>query len=125
MSLQQLLHILVQSPEIFTAEQAYTVLQDILTRQATPSQIASFLTGLRAHRLDHRADIIAACGRVLLAQATSVPLLDYALSPNDIVDIVGTGGDGQDTFNVSTSAGIVAAAAGVKVAKVIIMIWIG
>ncbi|KAI8050985.1 glycosyl transferase [Syncephalis plumigaleata] len=100
--LQQLLRLLVQSPDLFTAELTYAALHDILTGQASPSQIASFLTSLRAHRLDHRADIIAACGRVLVAQAIPVPLSDYALSPEDIVDIVGTGGDGHDTFNVST-----------------------
>ncbi|KAI9593605.1 glycosyl transferase family, a/b domain-containing protein [Syncephalis fuscata] len=115
--LQQLLRRLVQSPGTFTAEHAYTALTDILSGNATPSQTAGFLTSLRAHQLDHKADIIAACGKVLIEQAGKVPLADYALSANDIVDIVGTGGDGHDTFNVSTSAGIVAAAAGACVAK--------
>ncbi|RKP27754.1 anthranilate phosphoribosyltransferase [Syncephalis pseudoplumigaleata] len=115
--LQQTLRTLVQSPEAFTIEQAYAALHDILNGQATSGQIASFLTSLRVHKLDHRADIIATCARVLLEQSTPVPLADHGLSSYDVVDIVGTGGDGHDTFNVSTSAGIIVAATGVKVAK--------
>jgi anthranilate phosphoribosyltransferase len=116
--LQHLLRTLVQSPETFTAEDAYLAFRDIMSGTASATQIASFLTALRAHRLDHRADFLAACGRVLHEQARQIPLATFSLSPSNIVDIVGTGGDGHNTFNVSTSAGIVASAAGARVAKV-------
>jgi anthranilate phosphoribosyltransferase len=116
--IQLLLRRLVQTPESITPEDAYNGINYIMNGEATPSQTASFLTALRAHKIDYRPDIVAACGRAMRQQARSVPLQTTNLRSTDIVDIVGTGGDGQDTFNVSTAAGIVASAVGVKVAKV-------
>jgi len=56
---------------------------------------------------------IAAAAQVMREFATTVPVKD----PNDVIDVVGTGGDAAHTFNVSTAAAFVAAAAGAKVAK--------
>ena len=55
---------------------------------------------------------LTACAKVVLEQAIKIPLVDKR-----IVDLVGTGGDGTNTFNISTTAALVAAAAGVKLAK--------
>lgn len=79
---------------------------------ATPSQTGAFLSALTASGLMHRADVIATCAGVM---RTRIVRLDWSPpSPSaDSVrcDIVGTGGDGQDTFNVSTTAALVAAGA--------------
>jgi len=55
--------------------------------------------------------MVAACAKVMRDHALKCPL-------EDVTDIVGTGGDGHDTFNVSTAAAIVGAACGLRVAKV-------
>lgn len=82
---------------------------DVLTAEATPAQMAAFLMGLRVR--GETVDEIAGAARALRARMTPV-----TVAP-DAVDIVGTGGDGHGTFNVSTGAAIVAAGAGLKVAK--------
>lgn len=77
-------------------------------------KIASFLTALRTTGLDHKAEYIAAAARAVLKFSQLVDLALPALDvekttcASDVLDIVGTGGDGQNTFNVSTSAAIVA-----------------
>ncbi|WP_333795199.1 anthranilate phosphoribosyltransferase [Hyphomicrobium sp.] len=82
---------------------------DALTAEATPAQMAAFLMGLRVR--GETVDEIAGAARALRRRMTAV-----SVSP-DAIDIVGTGGDGHGTFNVSTGAAIVAAGAGLKVAK--------
>jgi anthranilate phosphoribosyltransferase len=76
---------------------------------ATPAQMAAFLMALRV-RGETLAEITGACR---LMRAKMLPID----APPDAVDIVGTGGDGHNTYNVSTCAAIVAAGAGVPVAK--------
>jgi anthranilate phosphoribosyltransferase len=76
---------------------------------ATPAQMAAFLMGLRV-RGETLAEITGACR---LMREKMLPIE----APPDAVDIVGTGGDGHNTYNVSTCAAIVAAGAGVPVAK--------
>ena len=76
---------------------------------ATPAQMAAFLMALRV-RGETLAEITGAC-RLMREKMLPVD------APPDAVDIVGTGGDGHNTFNVSTCAAIVAAGAGVPVAK--------
>ena len=76
---------------------------------ATPAQMAAFLMGLRV-RGETLAEITGAC-RLMREKMLPVE------APPDAVDIVGTGGDGHNTYNVSTCAAIVAAGAGVPVAK--------
>ena len=77
---------------------------------ATQAQIAGFLVALRAK--GETADEIAGC-----AEAMRAHVLPVTTSRDDLVDVVGTGGDGGRTLNISTAAAIVAAAAGAAVAK--------
>ncbi|CCH45488.1 Anthranilate phosphoribosyltransferase [Wickerhamomyces ciferrii] len=85
--------------------------------QGIPSdvQIASFLTALRIKGLDHKPEFIAAAASRVLEYSDIINPLD--VDPQGYVDIVGTGGDGQNTFNVSTSSAIVAAGIGIDVCK--------
>lgn len=79
--------------------------------------IGSFLSCLRASGLDHRAEYIAEAAKAVLKYSDVVK--STANDTDDvIIDIVGTGGDGQNTFNVSTSSAIVASGIpGIKVCK--------
>lgn len=87
-----------------------TVMQQIMTGQASPAQIGGLLIGLRMK--GESVDEITAAAEVMRELATPVKVSDPCL-----VDIVGTGGDGAGTFNISTAATFVVAAAGGKVAK--------
>src|SRR5206468_9624162 len=82
----------------------------IMSGEATPAQIGGFLVGLRAK--GETADEIAGC-----AEAMRAHVLPVHPKRDDLVDTAGTGGDGGRTFNISTAAAIVAAAAGAAVAK--------
>ncbi|MCC7363577.1 MAG: anthranilate phosphoribosyltransferase [Dehalococcoidia bacterium] len=90
------------------AEQAAGAIEEIMGGEATPAQIGAFLAALRLH--GETPEIIAACLGVLERHAIAVPA-------DNVIDVVGTGGDLADTFNVSTAAAIVVAGAGVRVAK--------
>jgi anthranilate phosphoribosyltransferase len=92
-----------------TFEQASGVMEEIMGGEATPAQIGSFLTALRVK--GESADEIAGLASVMRARATPVKINCAA------IDIVGTGGDGSGSFNISTAACFVAAGAGLKVAK--------
>jgi anthranilate phosphoribosyltransferase len=81
----------------------------MMSGAATPAQMAAFLMALRVRR-ETLAEITGAC------QLMRDKMLTIE-APPDAVDIVGTGGDGHNTFNVSTCAAIVAAGAGVPIAK--------
>jgi anthranilate phosphoribosyltransferase len=81
-----------------------------MTGEATPVQIAGFLVALRAK--GETAEEIAGC-----AEAMREHVLRVSPQRHDLVDVVGTGGDGANTFNISTAAALVAAAAGAAVAK--------
>ena len=85
----------------------------ILSGEATPAQIAGFVVALRAK--GESSDELAAMLRVALVEAPMVPLTDAERA--DAVDVVGTGGDGSHSINVSTMAAIVVAGAGVPVCK--------
>ncbi|RUP51125.1 anthranilate phosphoribosyltransferase [Jimgerdemannia flammicorona] len=114
--IRSILKTLIMHPHNFTAEQAHQALHEIMSGLATPAQISAFLVACRLHRKDADPVIIASCGKVMQEHAVHVHFHDQALA-EEIVDIVGTGGDGHNTFNVSTTAAIVAAGAGCKVAK--------
>jgi anthranilate phosphoribosyltransferase len=90
--------------------QACEVMGEIMGGEATPAQIGGFLVALRAK--GETADEIAGC-----AEAMRAHVLPVHPTRADVVDVVGTGGDGSRTFNISTTAAFVAAAAGAAVAK--------
>jgi anthranilate phosphoribosyltransferase len=94
-----------------TREQAESAMMDIMTGQATPSQISAFLIGLK--KKGETVDEITAIARVMRSFSRTVnPKVEGYL-----LDTCGTGGDKTKTFNVSTTAAFVIAAAGVRVAK--------
>lgn len=86
------------------------VMRQIMTGGATQAQIGAFLTALRMK--SESIDEIAGAATVMRELATKVEI-----NAENLVDIVGTGGDGANLFNVSTASSFVAAAAGVSVAK--------
>jgi len=94
-----------------TREQAEAAMMEIMNGQATPSQISAFLIGLK--KKGETVDEITAIARVMRTFSRTVsPRVDGYL-----LDTCGTGGDRTKTFNVSTTAAFVIAAAGVRVAK--------
>ena len=94
-----------------TYEQMLAVMHQIMSGAYTPAQIASLLIGLRVK--GETVEEIAAAAEVMRELATHVSIADNA----HLIDTCGTGGDGSQTFNVSTAAAFVAAAAGARVAK--------
>ena len=116
-SFKPLLHKLVATPEYFTPDDIRLSLQHIFTPGAVHhAQIGSFLTALHVNRVERRPDSLAAAANVLRERALEAAI--EAADTDFVVDIVGTGGDGHNTFNVSTTAAIVAAGAGARVVKV-------
>jgi anthranilate phosphoribosyltransferase len=93
-----------------TQEGARDVMRSIMEGEATPGQIGAFLAALRIK--GETADEIAGC-----AEAMREHVLVVRPARTDLVDTAGTGGDGARTFNISTAAALVAAAAGAGVAK--------
>jgi anthranilate phosphoribosyltransferase len=116
-SFRPLLNRLVQTPEYFSASDLKEALNHLFTPDALhPAQIGAFLTALHIHRVERRPESLAAAANVLRARALQAAVQD---PENDfVVDIVGTGGDGYNLFNVSTTAAVVAAGAGARVIKV-------
>lgn len=92
-----------------TGEEMRQVMTSIMDGNATPSQIGAFLMGLRV-KGESVGEIAAA---VSILREKMIPVD----APADAIDIVGTGGDGAATLNISTTTSIVVAAAGIPVAK--------
>ncbi|PBK99638.1 anthranilate phosphoribosyltransferase, TrpD [Armillaria gallica] len=115
-SFRPLLNKLVQTPEYFTPDDLKKALNHLFTPDVVqPVQIGAFLSALHIHRVERRPESLAAAASVLREKALKAAVQD---TENDfVVDIVGTGGDGYNLFNVSTTAGIVAAGAGARVIK--------
>ena len=95
-----------------TYEEAYTVMNEIMSGQTSPTQNAAFLAALstKSAKAETSAEI-AGCAAAMREHATPVE------APFDVLEIVGTGGDRAHSFNISSTAAMVAAAGGVKVAK--------
>ncbi len=109
MSLREAIECALDGREV-AAELLESAFGTIMDGEASDAQIAALLVALRAK--GETTQEIAALARVLRARAETVPLADPRT-----VDTCGTGGDGADTFNVSTVAAFVVAGAGVPVAK--------
>lgn len=92
------------------AREAEEVMGEIMVGEATPTQIAAFITALRMK--GETPEEIAGCARAMRSHAIRVPI-----EGDELMDTCGTGGDGAHTFNISTLTALVVAAAGVKVAK--------
>lgn len=90
--------------------QAQEFFQQVITGQVASEMLASVLTALKIK--GETADEIAGAAVAIRDNATTFPQLDYTVS-----DCVGTGGDGANTINISTTSAILAAACGLKMAK--------
>ena len=95
--------------EDLTAVQMNDVMEEIMSGEATDAQKAAFLTALAAK--GETIDEITAAARVLRAHC------EKFLNDMDVLEIVGTGGDGSNSINISTLASIIVSAAGIPVAK--------
>ncbi len=95
-----------------TYDEAYAVITEIMSGETTPTQNAAFLAALstKSNKAE-TIDEITGCASAMRAKATKVE------HPFEVLEIVGTGGDGAQSFNISTTAAIILAAGGVKVAK--------
>lgn len=109
---QEALNRLIDGNEIFSDEMT-DLMRQIMSGQLAPEVIAALLIGLRI-KVESVSEITAATN-VLREFMQKVPLNDD--ERQDLVDVVGTGGDNAKTFNISTTSMFVAAAAGAKVAK--------
>ena len=95
-----------------TYDEAYTVMNEIMSGETTPTQNAAFLAALstKSTKAETTAEI-AGCAAAMRDHATRVE------TGMDVLEIVGTGGDNAHSFNISTTSALIAAAGGVKVAK--------
>ncbi|HDS1596506.1 MULTISPECIES: anthranilate phosphoribosyltransferase [Stenotrophomonas] len=107
---QEALQRTIEHREIFFDEMV-DLMRQIMRGDVSPMMTAAILTGLRVKK--ETIDEIAAAATVMREFALAVPVADST----HLVDIVGTGGDGSHTFNISTCAMFVTAAAGARVAK--------
>jgi len=105
----------VVNREHLSEQEMQEVMTVIMDGEATPAQIGAFITGLRMK--GETIDEIVGAVRVMRAKATFVDTGVNTADGEVLMDIVGTGGDGSGTFNVSTTTAFVVAAAGIPVAK--------
>ncbi len=102
----------IVNKEDLNYEEAYSVMNEIMSGETTPTQNAAFLAALstKSARAE-TTDEIAGCAAAMRDHATKV---DTGM---EVFEIVGTGGDNAGSFNISTTSALVAAAGGMKVAK--------
>ncbi len=102
----------IVNKEDLTYDEAYSVMNEIMSGETSPTQNAAFLAALstKSARAE-TTDEIAGCAAAMRDHATKVE------TGMDIFEIVGTGGDNAQSFNISTTSALVAAAGGMKVAK--------
>jgi anthranilate phosphoribosyltransferase len=113
MPIQHQLRRIIELRETLSYEDASALMQDILASEASDVELAALL-GALAGRGETAAEI-AGFAASLRAAANMLPLSN--IEQQDLVDTCGTGGDASGSFNISTAAALVAAAAGAKVAK--------
>src|SRR5436190_17727691 len=100
----------IEHREIFHDEML-SLFRSIMSGEISPTMVAALTMGLRVKK--ETIGEIAAAAQVMREFSTKVPMADTT----NLLDIVGTGGDGAHTFNISTASMFVAAAAGARVAK--------
>ena len=102
----------IVNKEDLTYDEAYAVMNEIMSGETTATQNAAFLAALstKSARAE-TTDEIAGCAAAMRAHAVPVE------TGMEVFEIVGTGGDGAHSFNISTTSALVAAAGGIKVAK--------
>ena len=102
----------IVNKEDLTYDEAYTVMNEIMDGKTTQTQNAAFLAALstKSARAETK-DEIAGCAGAMREHATKVQ------TDMDVFEIVGTGGDNAGSFNISTTAALIAASGGMKVAK--------
>ena len=102
----------IVSKDDLTYGEAYAVMNEIMNGDTTPTQNAAFLAALSTKSAKaETTDEIAGCAAAMRDHATKVE------TGMDVFEIVGTGGDNAQSFNISTTSALVAAAGGMKVAK--------
>lgn len=106
--IREAIHLLVQSIHLSEAEMA-ECMKEIMEGRATEAQVAAFLTALRIK--GETVEEITGAARIMREKAATIK------APEGVLDTCGTGGDMAHTFNISTAAAVVTAAAGVPVAK--------
>ena len=102
----------IVNKEDLTYDEAYAVMNEIMNGETSPTQNAAFLASLSTKSAKaETTNEIAGCAAAMRDHATKVT------TDLDVFEIVGTGGDGAHSFNISTTSALVAAAGGMKVAK--------
>ena len=102
----------IVNKEDLTYDEAYAVMNEIMSGETSPTQNAAFLAALSTKSAKaETTDEIAGCAAAMRDHATKVE------TGMEVFEIVGTGGDNSQSFNISTTAALVAAAGGMKVAK--------
>ncbi len=109
MNIQQAIARLVDGANL-TEPEMVDVMNQVMTGEATPIQVAGFLTALRIQ--GETVEEVTGAARVMREKA-----LHVEAGPDCVLDTCGTGGDGKNTFNISTTVAFVVAAAGITVAK--------
>ena len=130
-SISPLLKKLSRAPHTVTPEEVNAAISQLFTNSVSPIQATAFLTSLHLTKLDEHPGNIAAAARGMRAAGVKITGLEsrFGNLPNQrlsgstgaynggLVDIAGTGGDGHNTFNVSTTAAILATSCGLQVCK--------
>ena len=102
----------IVNKEDLTYSEAYAVMNEIMNGETSPTQNAAFLASLSTKSAKaETTDEIAGCAAAMRDHATQVE------TGMDVFEIVGTGGDNAQSFNISTTAAVIAASGGMKVAK--------
>ena len=102
----------IVNKEDLTYDEAYSVINEIMSGETTPTQNSAFLAALSTKSAKaETTDEIAGCAAAMRDHATKLE------TDMELFEIVGTGGDNAGSFNISTTSAIVAAAGGIKVAK--------